>query len=238
MIVSVLVLSIIMFVIEPTVFGFLTDIIINDAVPATGFFQMPYLLFTMYPIEITVILLAMLVFAIVGNWSAFSYARFAKEKKEVFHAMGYATANLANAFYVSVFAGMIFLFFFAMLGITTTIANYNSILGIIVGFVVAIAALLAYLVLAFLPTAMAAEKTNLKEGLKKSSEFVRTRALWVIIFVFLVGMVYYLVANIGFNLADSTENEYIAFAVQMVFLLVATAYSGIAVPLYFVSKKK
>lgn len=223
---------------DSTIQGFVFDLTLNNALPSGSALELPFLFYAMYSNEINLILVLLFVFGIVGNWLAFCLARFAKQKKSVFSAMGFATANIGNAFFLTLFEALVFGFFIVLALVVMQLGTVNDLLGIAAGIVFMVLGLLAYLVFVFLPAALAANEMTIKEALKESGAFVKKRVISAIVFVVILGFLFSLISNIGANIAVFVSDDLLFFVVDFAFLLVAIAYAGITVPIYYLSAQK
>ncbi|GEM_PF-3163187 len=211
------------------------DLALGGNMPQANLFQLPFLLYKIYANDINILLAMAFVFGVANNWLAFCFARFAKERKSVFDAMGFATKNIVKEAYLAIFQGAILALFFVLFLLAALLGSVSPWLFLIAIIIIAVLALLAYLVLVFLPAAIAVDDLSIKDGLKNSGDFVKKRALAAIVFIFVVGLIYNLITGIGTNLADTISDDNIALAVDFAFLLVAISYASMAVPLYYVS---
>jgi len=218
--------------------GLVFDLTLDNALPQGGIAELPFLLYSMYPWEINSILAVILVSGIIGNWLAFCLARFAKEEKGILSAIGFATANIGNAFFLTIMEALVIGFFFALALLAMQLGAINDILGIITGIFFAFIGLLVYLVFIFLPAVLAVNEMTIKEALKESGSFVKKHVLSAVVFIIILGLLFSLISNLGANIGVLFNDDLLFFLVDFVFLLLATAYAGITVPLYYLSAKK
>lgn len=234
------VMLIVLFFSDAAIEGFLTDVVLNDAVPQTSTINLPFLLFSMYPAELATIIVSAFVFGIASNWLAFCFARFVKKRKGLGEAFGFANKNLGNAFFLALFDFLAIGFLFAVALAISGIGELNGWAGLVLGIVFVLLAIVAYLILLFLPTALAVGELTIKQALGESAGFVKKRIVFAFVFVLIVGLLSTLISNIGTGINNSLESadEIVSLLVDLAFLLVAIAYAGLAVPIYYVSAQK
>jgi hypothetical protein len=227
-----------MVIADSTIQGFVFDLTLNNALPQGNTAELPFLLYAMYPLEINFILVLLFVSGIIANWLAFCLARFAKEEKGILSAMGFATAKIGNAFFLTVLEALVIGFFSALALLAIQLGTINELFGIAAGIVFAAIGFLVYLIFIFLPAALAVNEMTIKEALKESGAFVKKRVISAVVFIIILGFLFSLISNLGTNIRALFNDDLLFFLIDFVFLLLAIAYSGITVPLYYLSARK
>jgi len=189
-------------------------------------------------------LLAMLAFgilaAMVSLSLAYCYAVFVrmdehgngsvgKACRETISGIGKIAGLLVFALAVALFAG--FLLWLAL------IAGPSLILpGLIV--LLGTGLLLFYLCikLSFAVQAMGIEKVSVREALQASWKFSEGRFLAMLVFIIVIAVINSIINAVGLGVSDLVPDDIASMAVFGVFIAIAWAYSGLAMPAYYLKR--
>ncbi len=222
------------------VFGMLYQGLIYEIIPETGIWEFPFALYQMYSAEINALIALLALSFILQIWLAFGYARFVsgrKKKEGIFRAMAYATKNIKHVLSAFVFFSIVSVFFLILAYLLLALGFYTDIIAIALWIVFAL--LVIYLGIKLIMTVpiMAIEEANLKEALQKSWKFSEKHFWGLLLLLVVVFLVVSPALNfIGSNIADLFIDDMGAIAVLAVFTLIITAYTNLAIALYYVQK--
>ncbi|MDO8625239.1 MAG: hypothetical protein Q7R47_04085 [Candidatus Diapherotrites archaeon] len=194
-----------------------------------------------YGTEIGIILLGVLVTGMVNAWVGLALARFASRQQErhseVLESIRYALKKTGLVAAWGLFVWVLALTAAVLFVVVLALGNVSWILFWPALLVWLVGVLLAGLVVGLAIPVMGIEDVSIKEGLKKSSAFVRSQVLGFIAFLAVLSIVLLVITEIGSRLAEAVEDETIAFLVTVVFLLVQVVCANLAVPFYFLTEK-
>lgn len=234
------VLLVLLFLAGDALTSLIVDTIFLELVPETGFFELPWHLYTQYSAQFNTLAMALLVALGVFAWLGFFFASYAKaslERQESIPAAVRETNSRIKPI------GIIVLFFFVLaLSLAIgfwLIANASLALGaigIILPIIYTLLLFFIYITLLFVVPIMSIEKLSLRETIKKSYVFVSKRFWSVVLFGLLVGLVYSLVLNAGDFVSELIPDETISLLVFALFWAAALAFAGLAPPIYYLRK--
>lgn len=222
------------------VFGLLYQGLVYEILPETGIWEFPFALYQMYSAEINALIALLAVSFILQIWLAFGYARFVsgKKKKEgIFGAMAYATRNIKHVIAAFVFFGIASVFFLVIAYLLFALGFYTDIIAIALWVLFALLVIYIGIKLIMAVPIMAIEEINLKEALQKSWKFSEKHFWGLLLLLIAVFLVVSPALNfIGGNIADLFIDDLSAIAVLAIFTLIITAYTNLAIALYYVQK--
>ena len=222
------------------VFGLLYQGLIYEILPETGIWEFPFALYQMYSAEINALIALLGLSLLLQIWLAFGYARVVsgkKKKQGIFGAMAYATKNIKHVIAAFIFFGIVSVFFLILAYLLLAFGFYTDIIAIALWIVFALLVIYLGIKLIMAVPIMAIEEVNLKEALQKSWKFSEKHfwgllALLAIVFLIVSPALNY----VGGSIADLFVDDMLAIAVLAIFTLIVTAYTNLAIALYYVQK--
>ena len=228
------------FALGELVFNMLFGGLVLEILPETGVWEFPFALYAMYGSEINALIALLALSLILQIWLAFGYARFVsgKKKKEgIFGAMAYATKNIKHIIAAFVFFGIVSMFFLVLAYALLALGIYTDLIAIALWIVFALLVIYIGIKLAMTVPIMAIEGVNLKEALQKTWKFSEKHFFGLLLLLIAVFLVVSPLLNfIAGYITNFIADEMTAIAVLAIFTLIITAYTNLAIALYYVQK--
>ena len=207
---------------------------------------MLFAIYSAYGATINLVLLSWVIVGILSVLVMFYYAHFAKDQKAGF---GKAWGQLGGAISYLVFYALVSVLLFAIFLLVTNLTPLLGVISLLLLVVLAIAGAIVFLRLSFTVPVMALKKVNVKKGLEGSWQFTKGRVFEVFIFFILVSIIAIFIGGVQNFVLDVFEVLYWdqtlveVFGFEVVPLLVttlfsglATAFTGLVFPVYYLSK--
>ncbi len=204
-----------------------------------------FFLYHTYASEINWLLLGWFLSLVVNSWVALAFARFAAKqqlrKTEVFESLGFSISKLKLVFSWSALVFVLTIFFVLLFGTALWLGGIHWIVLILLLLVFFAITIPSAMVLAFGLPVIGIEDFSIKEGLRTSGGFVSRHFVGVVFFMLLLGIFLGVVNLIGSTIADSLADENMVLAIVVLFWLIQTVFSNLALPFFYLSgesKKK
>jgi len=224
---------------------FAMDLILNalflEIVPDAPLQALPFQFIALYPIEIVAVAVFLVVsgtiffclnyfFAAFVGMNLDGNASIGKAVGETFSAMGKIVSFALFAALVLVFAGCVF-------WLLLLVFQLVPLLGAVLLALFALACFYLLVKLAFVPQALALEKSSVKKALEGSWQMAVKRFWQVLLFLIILSAVNYALVWIGSGIADFLVDDFLGIIALAVFWAISLAFAGIAMPLYYAEKK-
>ena len=137
----------------------------------------------------------------------------------------------------TLFVALIALFFGVLLWAFAMVLATVQLLGLALLALLALAGFYLYIKLVFTVQALALEQGTVKQALQQSWEFALKRFWHVFLFVLIIGVISQAITFVGGFASDLVLDDILSIVVLAVFWSISLAFAGIAMPLYYASKK-
>jgi len=226
-----------------TILDFANSILLLNYIPDSGLENLPFQFYSMYADSINLILILLFASIVSGYWLLFVYCKYindaAKKNAGLAKSTVYGFKNLKKIIGLSILSIAILLFFATAGWFVLILSMGFGIIGTIL--VAVLSLLIAYcgIKLVFVPTIMGADGVSFKDALKKSWEFSGKRFFRIIFLLLALGVIGFFINSIGTSLASyfNESQEIFYIGTVLIFMIIATAYSNVALIIYYLKKE-
>jgi magnesium-transporting ATPase (P-type) len=195
-----------------------------------------------YAVELMIITLGLFAVLVVNAGVGLAFGRFAalqqERKTQVLGATGYALGKTGLLVAWGVFMGMLALAGVVLLGVVFALGALHEIVFGVLLVAWLVGAVLIGLVTGLAVPVMGIEDIGIKEGLRKSAEFVRMHLWKFILFMAILAIVLLVIREIGSRASDAVDDDTISFVIAALFLLVSVVCSNLAVPFFYITERQ
>jgi len=231
--------AVVLFFVEERMLLGMLDIVFSQP-PITDFTVAPLQFVLGYPLQVGLLFIVGLFLFGVELWALFAVVNFLKEKKSISASVGFAFNRIPQIILLLVFFLIVFLALGVMLWIGILIMAFNDIIGIICSVVLLLIILYVLLRIAFVPTAMAFEKLNLKEGIKKAASFSNKRLLSIIVFFAILSVINVIIGYSSLYLYANylLSRDFAAIALSAIATIILASFNFSAMGSYYAKASK
>lgn len=226
---------------EPVLSELAFQAVVLENIPDGAAYSLPFQFAALYPGGTVALIVLGILVGIVFISTSYWYAVYVKMAQEgragIRAACNETMAALKKIMQLMLFV-VLMAFFFGALAVGLMLAAAAvPVLGIALIALPTIALLYLYIMLAFSVQALAIGSGTVKEALQQSWAFSSKGFLGVVLFIVVLAIIGQGLAFIGNSIAEASLNEDVGLWAVAAFWVISAAYTGIAMPLYYLGKK-
>lgn len=241
-IVGVLVNMGVIMLLSTPILNMIFDVFMLRQLPDAGFLGFPLQFIAMYPDGMAALFMMFAAFALISLIMAFFISRYVKEiaagKGAFGNSLKYTISNALKILGLFIFFFAVFGVLFLIMWLLMAFSLGPSALTIVFMLLFMLFVIYLAIKLVFTVSAMAIDELPARESIRKSWEF-SAKSFWgVIALIILVMIISMLITALGINISMRFYiNDLFDEALFIVFTAIASVYSYLAFPLYYLKKE-